>query len=101
MSAVLGLVVLKLHGRRVRVLWELVGGVRRPSVLDRPGCRRTAMRPCMTQGVQDADAEEEQGEQYESQGDVDRLHAAAHPALSVRPAPVRPLITTPAASPYR
>jgi hypothetical protein len=90
-GAVLCIVAFRGYGRGVRLLREVEGGVRVPRELDRFGCRRTAMRPGMAQGVQDAHPKEEQDEQYESQSDVDRLHPAAHPTLSLRPA----------ASPYR
>lgn len=49
------------------------------------GRRQATVHSGVAQGVQYADSEQQQSEQYETQGDAARLHTAAHaPRQSVR-----------------
>ncbi|MFJ9011679.1 hypothetical protein [Streptomyces canus] len=77
-------------GSEQRILGNGCGMAR---VLDGVGFRDSAVGSGMAQGVQNADAEKQQGQQYETQDDVTRLRALAHvPPTAV---PAAPSLQTP------
>lgn len=52
-------------------------------MLDSAGCRHSAMRPGMAQGVHNADTEQQQSQQHKTQGDTARLRTTVHAPLPV------------------
>lgn len=71
------MLVVQTNGRLIE------SGIALRRMLGRAGCRHSAMRPGMAQGVHNADTEQQQSQQHKTQGHAARLRTTAHAPLPV------------------